>query len=72
MAVGMSCIPTVREEIVRLRQAELIDEVDALQLELMARDRDERRAGEPVGRRNARAARARSHRHWPARLAHTH
>lgn len=72
MAIGMTCTPTVREEVVRLRQADLLDEVAARQLELLAREADNRGPQEPATRRGAGAARSRSHRHWPARLVHTH
>ena len=72
MAIGMSCIPTVREEIVRLRQAELLAETDARQLELMASDADEPRVQERAGRRIAGTAWTHPRRHWPARLVHTH
>lgn len=72
MAIGVTCIPTVREEIVRLRQAELRAQMKARQLELLARDADERDPRVPVARRGAKGALRRSHRHWPARFAHIH
>ena len=72
MAIGMICIPTVREEVVRLRQADLLDEVDARQLELLAHGSDEREPQKLDAPRGAAVARRLSHRHWPVRLAHTH
>lgn len=69
MSVGMFCIPTVREEIVALQQADVVREIDARQLELLARE------SKSEARRASRAEATEkplSHRHWPLRPAHTH
>ena len=72
IAVGMTCIPTLREEVVRLRQVDLLDQAEARQLELLAREIDEREPRAPVARQGPKGALRRSHHRWPARLAHTH
>lgn len=70
MAIGMFCIPTIREEIVGLRQADIVREVDERQLELLALELLEHEPPAPVDRE---AAKTRvSHRHWPMRPVHTH
>jgi hypothetical protein len=71
MAIGMTCIPTLREEVVRLRQVDLLDQVEARRLESLAHETTER-ARVLVARHEAKGAPRRSHRRWPARLAHTH
>lgn len=69
MAIGMFSIPTIREEIVALRQADLDREIDARQLELLALETKSRAL---TASRAEVTERALSHRHWPLRPAHTH
>lgn len=68
MAIGMFCIPTIREEIVGLRQADIVREVDERRLELLALE-----SQAPIAAHEAVPAETASpHRHWPMRPAHTH
>ena len=69
MAVGPTCIPTIREEVVRLQQADLLQAAEASLLAHEAGRRSARKTGagaSPV------ATHARRHRRWPLRAAHTH
>lgn len=69
MALGPTCIPTIREEVVRLQQADLLHPAEA---SLLA-DEAGRRRDQKTGARNSPVARHPwRHRHWPARAAHTH
>lgn len=66
MAVGPICIPTIREDVVRLRQADLVREAAEHELELLARDQDGRRRHAPA------ATRVSTRRHLPLRPVRTH
>ena len=69
MALGATCIPTIREEVVRLQQADLLHAAEASLLAHEAGRRSARKtdaSGSPVG------THPRRHRRWPLRAAHTH
>ena len=69
MAIGPLCIPTLREDVLRLRQAEILEDADVRRLELLARDAIVRAIPDSPARR----ARARhTLRHWPMRPAQIH
>ena len=68
MALGPTCIPTIREEIVRQQQADLHD----LQARAVAREAGGRRVHQTIARRGAVSTRDWLHRHRPLRLLHVH
>ena len=65
MALDMTCIATIREDVLRLRHADLVDELDRRQLELASR---ERRTREP----SLAPTRRRRSQHWPLRPVRIH
>jgi hypothetical protein len=69
MALDLTCIPTIREEVVRLRRTDLVDGLDVGLLAYEAAGRSAQRAS---ARRHAATTRGPSHRHRPSRLVHAH
>ena len=69
MAMGPTCIQTIREEVVRLQQADLLRAAEA---NLLAYEAGRRSAQKTVARNGWVATHPRRRRHWPARAAHTH
>ena len=69
MALDMTCIPTIRGEVVRLRKADILD---ALDVGLLAHEVASRSAQRASARRDAALTRGPSHRHWPSRPVHAH
>jgi hypothetical protein len=68
MALDLTCVPTIREELVRLRKA---DNLPAIHFGLLAHEAAGRSA-QPTSARAAAPSRAPSQRHWPSRLVHAH
>lgn len=66
MALGMTCIPTIREEVVRLRQADILHE---LENGAPAHEVAARRAQKTI---DAAATQRPSRRHWQSRPVHIH
>ena len=66
MALGMTCIPTIHEEVARLRQADVLHKLEngALAHEVAA--------GSARKTIDAAATRRRPRRHWQLRPGHTH
>ena len=69
MALGATCIPTIREEIVRLQQADLLHAAEA---SLLVHEAGRRSAQKTGARNSPVATHPRRHRHWPLRASHTH
>lgn len=68
MALDVTCIPTIREEAVHLRQAAILQ---AMEERVLAREAADRSAQATSARRDAATKRASSAR-WPSRLVHAH
>lgn len=69
MAMGATCIPTIREEVVRLHEA---DRLHGAELGMLANEARRRSAQKTSAGRAPLATHARPHGHWPLRAAHTH
>lgn len=69
MAIGPLCIPTLRQEVLKLRQADILEDADTRRLEVLARDAVECPAPDSSAHRAEAGQRAR---HRPMRPAHTH
>ena len=69
MALGATCIPTIREEVVRLQQADLLHAAEA---SLLAHEAGRRSAHKTSARGSEVAKHPRWHRHRPLRAAHPH
>jgi hypothetical protein len=68
MALDMTCTPAIRGEIVRQRQAAILE---ALEAGLLANEAAGRSA-RAIARSEAGMKRGPSHQHWPSRLVHVH
>ena len=69
MAVGMTCIPTIREEVVRLHQADVLHEAEE---GLLARRANHRSAPQTIASHRPAARHPRWRAHRPMRLTHSH
>ena len=69
MALDLTCTPSIREEVVRLRKADILH---ALDVSLIAHEAAGRSAPSSSASRDAATRRGRSHRHWPSKLVHAH